>query len=146
MKMNGVYIVSIMSTLAAFLAAFTGFTPLVGQQYSPEDQAMIDQIRKEMPLVDERFTRIELSPGECAYHARSAIVFRRYDGMMKRYEMKIIRHAIIHQMAHLLSGSCGHEGRFRAVFEELLRKANRAQLIVATEKEFPLDYWTSCYR
>lgn len=105
------------------------------------DHPILKQVSKNFSQLDPEYAKIPLQEGDSAYtENKEVITLCLRDPYTKDYyDMNTIMYVALHELAHVISKSQGHNNEFKKNFSILLREASRKK-IYDPRKNIPTTY------
>lgn len=129
-----------------FLIAVVGFFILAvyvmkPRSYYSHDHPILNKVRDNFSILNPEYARIPLQKGDSAFtENKRMITLCLADPTTKQYyDMNTIMYVALHELAHVVSKTHGHNGEFKDNFAELLKQASVAG-IYDPVKPIPLTY------
>lgn len=111
------------------------------KDYYSDKHPILDEIRKRFGVLNATYTKIPLRLGSKSFtEDKSVITLCITDPQSKKYyDMNTLMYVALHELAHVLSKSEGHEEEFKDNFAKLLKKAAEKDIYDPTQS-IPLTY------
>ena len=119
------------------IAAFA----LYPRSYYSHDHPLLNQVRANFAKLNPEYEKIPLREGDSAYTENKSVVTLCLKNSESGgyYDMNTIMYVAIHELAHIVSKTHGHNTEFKDNFAKLLRQAARLE-IYDPRKPIPTTY------
>ena len=97
------------------------------EKYVPTNEGteLINQIRERIRLIDEKFYHIPIKEGKSSFtkNKKTITLCLRDPKTSQLYDINIMMYVTLHELAHTITQSYGHDDAFKDNFSQLLEKA-----------------------
>ena len=140
MKIDGKIVVLIFLALIA-VAIVALKSPSYNEGYRSDDHPTIQQIRSNFSLLDPKYEKVPLKVGKSSYTENKEVIYLclAHPKTNEVYNLNIMMHVALHELAHYISKSYGHNDEFRENFRKLLEQATKLGIYDPSEI-IPPDY------
>lgn len=120
---------------------FVVYTCLNRKSHYSHDHPILRQVSKNFSQLDPKYGDIPLQEGGSAYTENKEVITLclKDPETKKYYDMNTIMYVALHELAHVISKSHGHNNEFKKNFAILLRDASRKK-IYDPRKNIPTTY------
>ncbi len=103
---------------------------LTSKSYYSHDHPILNQIRDNFIQLNPEYAKIPLREGNSAYTENKAIITLciKNPETGRYYDMNTIMYVALHELAHIVSKTHGHNDEFKRNFSTLLRQAARKDI------------------
>ena len=134
MNDQAVIVIVIILALAAIYASSK-------RSYYSHDHPILNKVRQNFAKLNPEYAKIPLREGDGAYTENKSVITLclknpKTDGY---YDMNTIMYVALHELAHVVSKTHGHNDEFKGNFSVILRQAARIG-IYDPRKEIPTTY------
>jgi len=94
------------------------------RSYYSDDHPILEQIRSNFSMLNSEYSEIPLREGDSAYTENKSVITLclKNPETGKYYDMNTLMYVALHELAHIISKTHGHNKEFRENFAQLLRK------------------------
>ena len=106
-----------------------------------DNHPVLDKVREAFMELNPKYGEIPLREGNSAYteNKKTITLCLKIPGTNRYYDMNTIMYVALHELAHVLCKSQGHNAEFKEKFSIILREASRRKIYNPT-KEIPQTY------
>ena len=135
MAINSVFILILIIVLIFVIYMFSNRS-----NYS-HNHPILNQIRANFEKLNPEYGKIPLREGDSAYTENKSVITLclKNPTTGNYYDMNTLMYVAIHELAHMVSETHGHNDEFKANFKSLLQQAARKR-IYDPKKEIPNTY------
>ena len=118
---QGLIIISVIGLV--IISAFV----LNRRSYYSDKHPLLDQIRSNFAMLNSEYTQIPLKIGDSAYTENKSVITLclKNPHTGKYYDMNTLMYVSLHELAHILSKTHGHNNEFKDNFATLLRQSSK---------------------
>ncbi|MDB4769524.1 hypothetical protein OAG24_01025 [bacterium] len=100
---------------------------LSSKTYVSDDHPILDQVRKNFSMIDPDYVNIPLKEGTSAYTENKAAIFLclKDPNNQQYYDFNTIMYVALHELAHIVSKTQGHNDEFKENFSNILKKGSQ---------------------
>ena len=100
---------------------------LTSKSYYSQDHPILNRIRDNFAQLNSEYSKIPLREGNSAYTENKAVITLciKNPETGEYYDMNTIMYVALHELAHIVSKTHGHNDEFKRNFSTLLRQAAR---------------------
>lgn len=140
MKFDGKVIILLFLILVA-IAVVVVKSPSYNEGYRSDEHPMLEQIRANFTLMNPAYKDVPLRVGKSSYTEDKKVIYLclNHPKTKEVYNLNVMMHVALHELAHYISKTYGHNDEFRKNFKMLLDQATRMGLHDPTEI-IPPDY------
>jgi len=114
------------------------------RSYYSHSHPILDKVRSNFSMLNPEFSKIPLQKGDSAFtENKSMITLCLADPQTNNYyDMNTIMYVALHELAHVISKTHGHNDEFKDNFAKLLREASNVG-IYDPSRSIPMTYCNS---
>lgn len=95
------------------------------RSYYSDKHPILDQVRSNFSMLNPEYANIPLREGDSAYTENKSVITLclKNPENGKYYDINTLMYVSLHELAHIISKTHGHNDEFRENFSKLLKKA-----------------------
>lgn len=97
---------------------------LSSKTYYSDDHPILNQVKQNFTKIDPQYSKIPLKEGSSAYTENKAAIFLclKDPETQEYYDFNTIMYVALHELAHIVSKTQGHNEEFKNNFSNILKK------------------------